>query len=214
MRDTGAFSVALWNDLEYVESEREGTNMNNVIKDYIFKCDEVLEAQDSIQAEKLIDKIISVFGNQIKNIEHGLDTYSHYLGEREYDYLGDIEKLRDKLSLLFAQTRKNEQRLFDKPGIVVNNTNTNTNTNRNTVNVDVSVIFQKARGDIETNESLSELEIQEVLQKINEIEEIYKSKDSINKKWFSLRPTMEWLGTKGLTIATTILNLIRAVLAA
>ena len=185
--------------------------MNNVIKDYIFKCDEVLDAQDSIQAEKLIDKIISVFGNQIKDIEHGLDTYSHYLGEREYDYLGDIEKLRGKLSLLFAQTRKDEQRSFNKPGIVVNNNNTNTN--RNTVNVDVSVIFQKARGDIETNESLSELEIQEVLQKINEIEEIYKSKDSINKKWFSLRPTMEWLGTKGLTIATTILNLIRAVLA-
>ena len=185
----------------------------SVMRSYIYECDEVLESKDSVKADKLIDKIVSVFGTQIKNIEQGLDSYS-YISEREVDYLGDIEKLRDKLSLLMAQTRKNEQRPSDKPGIIFNNNNTNTNTNNNTVNFNISVLFQKAREDIETNESLSESEIQEVLKKINEIEGIYKSKDSKNKKWFSLRPTMEWLGTKGLTIATTILNLIVVVLAA
>lgn len=186
--------------------------MNNVIKNYIFECDEVLEAQDSPKADKLIDKIISVFGNQIKNIEQGLDSYSYRLSEREYDYLGDIEKLRDKLYLLLSQSKKNEPRSSERPGIVVNNNNTNTNTNN--VSVDISVLFQKAREDIESNQSLSEQEIQEVLAKIDEIEKVSKSSDPQNKKWFKLRPTMEWLGTKGVMIAIPILNLITAMLAA
>ena len=32
------------------------------------------------------------------------------------------------------------------------------------------------------------------------------------KKWFKLRPTLNWLGTKGLTVGTTILNLITAII--
>ena len=38
------------------------------------------------------------------------------------------------------------------------------------------------------------------------------SNEAKNKKWFKLRPTMEWLGTKGVSVATTILGIITAIL--
>ncbi len=162
--------------------------MDELIKDYIVQCDGVLETKDIHKAEKLIHAIVRMLGSRIKNIDQGLDSYTSYLGNHQIDYLGDIALLKGKLTFYLEQT---QEKGFDLPAL-----------------------FYEVRSSIVNDESLSEQEMKEILDKIDEIEAISKSNEPKNKKWFKLRPTMEWLGTKGLTVAVNVLKLITAVLAA
>jgi hypothetical protein len=126
--------------------------MNDVIKDYIFQCNEVLESKDLQKADKLINKIVGVFGNQINNIGQGLDSYTSYLGNHQIDYLGDVAILKDKLKLHLANTR---------PDIYENTKN-------------LSVLLEDVKHKVESDESLSEHNKQEILDKIDEIEDVIK----------------------------------------
>lgn len=162
--------------------------MDGIIKDAILQCEAVLESKDLQKAERLINMIVGVFGSQIPNIDQGMDSYTSYLGNHQVDYLGDIALLKQKLEAHLAKNQEQGHAL--------------------------SALFQAARNQVEYDESLSEQEMKEILVKIDEIEEISRSDEPKNKKWFKLRPTMEWLGTKGLSVAVNILKLITAVLAA
>jgi hypothetical protein len=124
--------------------------MDDVIKDYIFQCNEVLESKDLQKADKLIGKIVGVFGNQINNINQGLDSYTSYLGNHQIDYLGDIVLLKDKLKL---HLEKKEPDVF-----------------KNIKNL--SALFLELRNKVEADESLSEHDKQEIIVKVDEIEEI------------------------------------------
>jgi hypothetical protein len=125
-------------------------NMDDVIKDYIFQCKEVLESKDLQRADKLIGKIVGVFGNQINNINQGLDSYTSYLGNHQIDYLGDIVLLKDKLKLHLEKK---------EPDVYKNIKN-------------LSALFLELRNKVETDESLSEHDKQEIIVKVDEIEEI------------------------------------------
>jgi hypothetical protein len=162
--------------------------MDDLLKDSILQCEEVLASKDLQKAERMINKIVGVFGSQIPDIDQGLDSYTSYLGNHQVDYLGDVTLLKQKLMSHLARNQEKGNAL--------------------------SSLFQAARNKVEYDESLSEQEMKEILAKIDEIEEISKSDEAKNKKWFKLRPTMEWLGTKGLSVAVNILKLITAVLAA
>jgi len=124
--------------------------MDDVIKDYIFQCNEVLESKDLQKADKLIGKIVGVFGNQINNINQGLDSYTSYLGNHQIDYLGDIVLLKDKLKL-HLETKE--------PDVYKNIKN-------------LSALFLELRSKVEADESLSEHDKQEIILKVDEIEEI------------------------------------------
>ncbi|HEY8891021.1 MAG TPA: hypothetical protein VIM70_12280 [Clostridium sp.] len=90
--------------------------------------------------------------------------------------------------------------------------NNNDNNNITTNNINIQLEFKEIKEMIQNNGSLSEEEIKEVLLKIDEIEEVSKSEEPINKKWFKLKSIMVWTATKGIAIAAPILNLITAIL--
>lgn len=187
---------------------------------YIKRCDEILEARDVKEADKFQDIIISTFGDYIAGIKNELDNYSgiSLYGSRQVDFLGDIEKLKGKLEIFLATgcrpTKGIKNSIDGNGGINIHNNNQNSNTNTNTTNIEaeIKLLFDEAKAKVESDENLSETEIKEVLEKIKEIEDIHESGETKNKKWFKLKPTMEWLGTKGLNTATTILNLITAII--
>lgn len=72
----------------------------DTLNGYIEKCDQVLESKNLKSAEKLQDEIIGVYSDEIRNIRDQLDNYSLYVGDSrpKIDFLGDIEKLKAKLS--------------------------------------------------------------------------------------------------------------------
>lgn len=189
---------------------------------YIRRCDEILKAQDITEADKFQDIIISSFGDYIEGIKDGLDNYSGigWYKDRQVDFLGDIEKLKGKLEIFLATgcrpTKGFKSLLTGSGDININNNNQNSNNNANSnkasVEVEISMLFDEARAKVEADENLSELEINEILEKIEEINIVHESGETKNKKWFKLRPIMGWLGTKGLNTAVTILNLITAVI--
>ena len=86
------------------------------------------------------------------------------------------------------------------PNTVVNITNTNSNT--------VTVTFDSVRKNIEDMTSLSEEEVQEIQNKIDEIEEIVISKENKRKKWSKTKEIIKWIADKGVDVGITVLPLL------
>ncbi|WP_283697145.1 hypothetical protein [Clostridium perfringens] len=198
------------------------SEFKKIIKDYIHQCDIALEINNENLIDSLVDKIIAIFEVDIPDIKKGQECNIIDLNGDGYSYIADKRKnlilLKNKLEAYSAKLNDgiiNNRTMENKEGVnlVVNNTNNNINNNtNNNTNNNLEILFKKAKEEVENNESLSEEEINEVLEKIKEIEKISESDEAKNKKLFKLRPTMEWLGTKGVSVATAVLGLITAVL--
>lgn len=178
-----------------------------VLKD-VELCEGILASEDIEKAKKYVGIITASYGDYIEGIQAGLDIYSKHYNNRRIEYLGDIEILKRKLELFQSNRCSPTKNHGNKLEI----SNINTNDNSNTNNINIQMEFKEAREKIENNESLTTEDIIEVLAKIDEIEQINNSKESRNQKWFKLRPTMEWVGTKGIVVASAVLNLITAIL--
>ncbi|WML33220.1 hypothetical protein [Clostridium sp. OS1-26] len=182
----------------------------------IERCQQVLEKKDIGEAKKLLEILLGAYSDYIPGIRNNLDFYSYHYSS-PVDYLGDIEKMKRKLELFLGNgcVVNNGQA---NGNIQINNTNdnnnANTNTNTNTNTIDLNVLFDETRQKIENDETLGEEEIKEILERIDEIKVVHESGEPRNRKWFRLRELMSWVGTKGLVVGTSILNLITAILKA
>lgn len=187
---------------------------------------EVKADSDKLSEEELLElqnEIITEFEEDIVSIGQAIVKKKRYINESKVEeYIENLKRIRTKLKSYAENLSIEEKKMNDLqkqlPNISIvntnnnNNSNNNANNNTNDNNADIKVLFDEVRSKIEKDEYMSEEEISEVLEKINEIEKINNENEPNNKKWFKLRPTMEWLGTKGLTTATAILSLITAIL--
>lgn len=198
--------------------------LRKMVEEYIEECDTVIETKNHSEACKLQKKITSVFGNQnfIPDIRNGLDRLlvvpMNGTPARAVDYMGNIEKLREKLRLF----------LYTKDDIVSNDTyrknitinansnvsgsgnSTNTNTNTNTVNAtfDIKTELDKARQTIEDDEVLGDEDKEEINAKLDEIETVMAEDPSNNEKWKKLKSVVNWVTTKGYKIGQLVMPLI------
>ncbi|MDU1116033.1 MAG: hypothetical protein E7J99_09405 [Clostridium butyricum] len=196
--------------------------LRKMVEEYIEECDTVIETKNHSEACKLQKKITSVFGNQnfIPDIRNGLDRLlvvpMNGTPARAVDYMGNIEKLREKLRLF----------LYTKDDIVSNDTyrknitinaNSNvsgsgnsTNTNTNTVNAtfDIKTELDKARQTIEDDEVLGDEDKEEINAKLDEIETVMAEDPSNNEKWKKLKSVVNWVTTKGYKIGQLVMPLI------
>lgn len=81
-----------------------------------------------------------------------------------------------------------------------------TNTNEN--KVDIKVSFQDVRKEIESMSALPNTEIEEILNKINELEKIVKSPDRKSKKWENAKGIVKWIADKGVDVGIALLPLL------
>lgn len=196
--------------------------LKTLVGDYLNKCNKVIESNNRDNAKELETELVATFEGYINGFDKGLDydimDFSGYGTDHYGDYVKNIKKLKCKLDAFLATgclpTTNLVNRDNNRLNVINNNSSSNNNTNtlNNNLNINIETLFKEAIREIEDNESLSEEDIGEVLAKIKEIENISKSNENKNKKWFKLRPTMEWLGTKGVSVATSILGLITAIL--
>ncbi|POO87388.1 hypothetical protein [Clostridium sp. 3-3] len=198
--------------------------LRKMVEEYIEECDTVIETKNHSEACKLQKKITSVFGNQnfIPDIRNGLDRLlvvpMNGTPARAVDYMGNIEKLREKLRLF----------LYTKDDIVSNDTyrknitinanssvsgsgnSTNTNNNTNTVNAtfDIKVALDKARKEIEENEYLDDDAKAEINEQLDQIESVMGEDQSNNDKWKKLKSVVNWVSNKGYKIGQLVMPLI------
>ena len=81
-----------------------------------------------------------------------------------------------------------------------------TNTNQN--KVDINISFNDVRREIENMSALPDTEIEEILNKINELEKIVKSSERKSKKWENAKSIVKWIADKGVDVGIALLPLL------
>ena len=191
-----------------------------LLEQYIEKLDNASTFEQR-EVEALIEDITRVFINQDELRGLYLDYYNSYDGSA--DLMSDVRKLRAKLeydkAVLNDESEKKrqqaeterEQRELEKLRLQVelmkgNITINNTNTNENHNSIDMS--FNMARETINSMTALTNEEIEEIQNRIDEIEEIVNSKETKSKKWSKAKEIIKWIADKGVDIGIALLPLI------
>ena len=87
-------------------------------------------------------------------------------------------------------------------------TSQNTNYNSNESNITICISFEQVRQKIENMSSLSEAEVEEILCKINELEQIVQLSDRKSKKWDNAKGIIKWIADKGVDVGISVIPLL------
>lgn len=204
----------------------------SILKD-IQKIEETLKLTFHIyQAENLQKELVAKYRGDIDHIEEDIDPgytdFSGSGGDILPDYKSNLNNIKAKLDWYLAKIKDDKKQPKEQQvppfNIVTNNNNHNhsdnnssnnnnlSNTNNNSNTVDVKLLFEDAREKIESDPSLGDKELKEILNKITELEKLYNSDEKPREKWEKSKGVMTWLFTKGPKVASTILPLITAII--
>lgn len=194
----------------------EGKEKMEFLK-YIKECDEVIASGNVGKAEELSDIIVSIFQNSIINIYDGLDSYSDSY-DNNADHIKDIKLLRRKLEFFVNTKGKYSGKPVSDKSINVhaasnssnsmNNSGNSTNTNTNINTVDIKAELTRVRDEIEANEYINSVEREEIIEKLDEIEDVIDESPTNNEKWDRLKGVVTWIGTKSYKIGEMIFPII------
>ncbi len=123
----------------------------------------------------------------------------------DYDELAgyDVKYIKDSLSMMKSKLETyifgmNAVSLPEPPSTTVNVT----------TSVNLNVTFEQVRSQIEDMTSLTDEQTQDVLSKVDEIENVVKNKGSKKSKWEKIKPILMWLADKSFDVAMTVLPLL------
>lgn len=191
---------------------------NEVIKKDIIAIEEAIEYGD-------IDKMIKTH----TYIDGKYQTVVFDWGMSMYGYnpnFGFDEELLDKESLIHnlmsmkakieayalnwnrIETTKSDTGYTEKSDTVMPNfslTLNNTNTNNNSIYLKLT--FDQARQQVEEMTALNQEQTDEIIEKINEMENISKEKSPKKKKWEKIKPILSFALDKGVDIAIMLWSL-------
>lgn len=168
-----------------------------IIDEDIEACEIELKSGSKQSRNVLHTRLISKYGNII-------DGFKDNLKSLFYDDSGsyvqqNIETIRQKLVLFKAMEYQNVYAESDSV-ITVNNTNQMT--------ANINITFSEAKQQIENMTSLRDEEIEEIHNKIDELEAIANSSERKTKKWDKAKEVVKWVADKGIDVGLTLLPLI------
>lgn len=170
-----------------------------IIDNDISICEQVSQGSNKYELREVHSRMISKYANII-------DGFADNLQNIFYDENGNIRKqnietMRQKLVLFKAMGYTN---IFSKelngPQVSVNNVNQNTILN--------NISFEQVRNDVENMTTLREEEINDILEKIEEIEKLVQSSERKTKKWEKAKPIIMWIADKSVDVGITMLQLL------
>lgn len=165
-----------------------------IIDKDIARCEGVLSGR--VNAYALYQELLSKYSPVITDFDRRL--FGIY---GEQDYLPNILIMKSKLELFKSMGYQNAFD-FNNTQMVINNNNTNSNV------IDINISFEQARKDIENMTALPDLEVEEILAKVDELEKIVQSKDRKTKKWDSAKEIIKWIADKGVDVGIALLPLL------
>lgn len=169
-----------------------------IISEDIAKCEYEITQGSTDSNFELHSRLISKY---LKIID-GFDEYlrSLFCDDDGKNCKKNLETMQQKLELFQAMNYEN---------IYSDNTgNALTINNANSVDVSVNVSFSDVRKQVEDMTALKEEEIQEILQKIDELEKIANSNERKTKKWERAKGFLKWLADKSVDVGIALLPLI------
>jgi len=170
-----------------------------IIEEDIAKCNYEIKSGSKQSRGVLHATLVSKYGKII-------DGFKNDLRSLTYDDSGayrtqNLETMRQKLVLFQAMGYENKySENAGESGFTINNTNQ--------MDVNIKITFPEARNQVVNMTSLKEEEIQEILQKIDELEKIVNSGDRKTKKWDNAKEIIKWIAEKGIDVGLTLLPLL------
>lgn len=116
---------------------------------------------------------------------------------------GVIAKLKYYVDTFCNEPKKEE--LKSTAQTININTSANSNSSVAVVNIDLAIVQAKQQAE---DEGLSDEQFRMVMEKLNELEKIGKSKESKGKKWQKAKEIMKWLVEQGIQVAGIIVPVI------
>lgn len=173
---------------------------NSFINKYITEADRIIVENDKMKAKEFVRECIAVFKTEIDNIDMNLDYTNFYKNDVDSDYINDIRILKAHLENYRVNLKSGILKENEKGQIInVNASSSNTNNNSNVMTINMSI--EDVRENISDNTYLGDIEKEELLQKLKEIEELQKSKESKTKKWGIAKGILSFILDKGADIA-------------
>lgn len=181
--------------------------------------DKDINSIKEVLSNKNIDEILKIHKYMDSKYQSKINTWglSQYGWSDDlgfaYELIGESgmsENLENMIGKLEGYKQDLDLRVYEmfngksSSGVKIYNNNKNTNTNTITNTVNFNAVVQ----NIKDNESLTEEQTEEALQKIEELKTIYESKDSKKTKWAKVKPIMVWLADKSVDVGIAFLPLI------
>ena len=140
---------------------------------------------DGVSHQEEVERFEKILNNTILDLKKLLE-------ESKEDYEGNLKEK--------TKTKKETNSVTPQINLNINNSNANTNTNYNDNSITV-MSFEDIRDNIKDNTFLDDDSKTELLSKLDEIEELSKSKESKTKKWEKARAIFAFILDKGADIA-------------
>ena len=196
-------------------------SISELIERDLDKIETVLLFGIQEDAKELCHELIRTYKGENPLIGEGLAMgfFSHDLNGLPCatDYVDNLRIIKRRLEMLAAKNKqmelkdsKREVNIEFKP--VLSNTNNNINNNTHTATVNLKLMFEQARTAIESNEYLSPSDYEDIMAKINELEQIANCGENKRSKWAKCVDVMNWICDKGAPTAVAILPLITEII--
>lgn len=171
----------------------------------IRKIDDVLQKAEPAEMEALHRYLDGKYQSGIMDWGHSMYGYIDGHGF-SYEFLG-ADSLKDNLATMKPKLEGfiHGWNAKGKSSGYVRNPDVSVTVN-NTVNISIS--FEETRQKIEDMTALSREQTDEILEKINELEDISKESSSRKTKWEKVKPIIAFALDKGADVAIAILSLV------
>lgn len=174
------------------------------LKEAISDCNN--ENTPEIAKTQLYKEVTAKYHSYIPQFSDGLYGYNE--GYIMYDELvgdelfHDLKQIYNKMTVFKSLGYSSLKDTSSQSGPMVQITNTNEN------RVDINISFSSVRKEIENMSALPDTEIEEILNKIDELEKIVKSSERKSKKWENAKSIIKWIADKGVDVGIALLPLL------
>lgn len=169
------------------------SKFKTMIRNDIALCDKFIEASFAEYSD--VQALLGKYLIDYPDFEKGIIKYAHFSGCKTNE-IENIKIIKGKLEYLL--NRVDNPDLYNK---LSNSGTTIVNTNNNTNILTLNMSIDEIRDNITDNTYLSDTSKQELLNKLDEIIELQKSKESKSKKWDKAKAILAFLLDKGADIA-------------
>lgn len=180
--------------LDYIEEGEQAKKNKKLREKYVSKV--FYSYSDKISFDKMTEAIATA-------PQEVLNFNMYQVTEEMID--GIITKLKSYVNILIKpkplakdsnSSVQNKQEINFQPHINIETKNETT--------ITIEAVFDNARQQIE-DAGLSDVQTQELFDKLSELEEIAKSKESKGKRWSKAKDVMKWLVEQGIAAASILI---------
>lgn len=181
----------------------EENNIKDMVDNDIVYFNEIWDkySHDVDKMEELFNKILFKYISIVEGIDCGLKVISTYEESNK-----KAETFRANITLLMKRIIAFKSNKYRNEGLYEYYLKSDAS-NGMSADKYFTMGFNEARHSIENDSSITSREKEEIIDKIDEIEEICRMAITKNAKWEHLRPYVFWLSGKDLNVAKILIPL-------